>query len=159
MAREGRITDVAQLLNVGPALATDVSLTLAFVDRKGESKEKRTLAFPALAPGDTVTIMPGLMLPRDEAKKHMAPTGRELADTGLELHASWTWRDNRGRPLLPTLRARHSDTVVIDLQAYADTVAEGLIVQDSTIQSVLHDLREDRRRERFEDRAQRSFAD
>lgn len=157
VAREGRITDVAELLNFGPALATDITITLAFVDGKGASSEERTLAFPALAPGDSVTMMPGLMLPRE--KKHMAPTGRELADTGLRLRASWSWRDDRRRWFLPMKPSGHSSKVVIDLRAYADSVSEGLIVQDSTIESVLQEMREDRRRERFEDHARRSSAD
>jgi hypothetical protein len=152
----GQIRDVAELLNFGPALATDVSITLAFVDAKGHVSEERSLAFPAMGPGDQITIMPGLMLRRPS--KGMALTTRELADTGLRLRASWSWRDNRRLVPIGSPR-RHRSRLEIDLRSYADTVAEGLIVINSSVESVLQEMREDRRRERFEDRPQRFFDD
>lgn len=152
----GRITDVAELLNFGPALATEVTISLAFVDGDGHVAEERSLAFPALGPGDAITIMPGLMLPRPS--KMMALTTRELADTGLILRASWSWRDNRR--LVPIAPPRlHRSRVEIDLRSCAETVAEGLIVLGSSVESVLQEMREDRRHERSEDRSQRFLGD
>jgi hypothetical protein len=156
LAQHGRITDTAELLNFGPALATDVGLNLAFLNRAGAVATQRSLHFPALAPGDLVTILPGLMLPRE--KKVMAPTASEMAETGYRLRVTWSWCDNR-RGLARRWRPRHRDSLEIDLKAYSDSVAEGLIVLQSTVESVLEAIREDRRRERFEDSAHRSLDD
>ncbi len=45
-SRSGRITDVAELLNSGPALATDIRVTLAFIGTTGHAPEERSLVFP-----------------------------------------------------------------------------------------------------------------
>jgi len=131
---------VVHLLNLGPAVATDVRLTLGYVNRDGTPHdESRTVSVGAMARGDRYSYEPALMLERD--KSAPLPDVQELANRGLTLTLSWSWRD--GRRVFPIVgkRGTHTNKLRVVLSEYRDSMLGGLVVLEPTVTTILQDIR------------------
>lgn len=127
------------LENFGPATARRVELRFLWRRPNGsQAADETTIHLPALAPGDRQPYMPDLVLPRDAKGELGLPS---VADQRLTLEIAWKWSDAR-RTWLGSGR-RHSDSLVVDMAAFRDSVhGEPNIVEPDAVDRLVEATRE-----------------
>jgi hypothetical protein len=152
--------DFLYLENLGPAVARDVHMAVAYVDEAGEVlAQSGPISAAVLGPGpnDRAAFLPAMLLEADRSGS--LPDLEELAARNLTLRIDLDWLDDRLWFPVWFRSRRHHVRTVVDLRAYAKSNLKALRVVDATLLSAAHEAQRKAERWRFEDTARARMKD